>query len=311
MTVSPARIAVTPPAICKSSAFRTELLEIFPNSVFNETGHYFQQEQLIEFLHDADAALIGRDPINEIVLSALPNLKMVSKYGVGLDNIDQDAMKRHGAVLGFTAGVNKLSAAELTIGFMLGLCRNIFKSGFALKQKKWEKDGGHQLSGKTIGIIGCGNIGREVVRLLRPFACRILVRDILDLSEYCMAQDAEETGFDDLIRQADIVSLHVPLTETTRHMIGPQVFQNMKTSAFLINTSRGEIVREKDLKKALQDGGIAGAALDVFSQEPPEDHELLDCPNLMVTPHIGGNSVEAAAAMAQSAVGHLVEFFRN
>lgn len=311
MTVSPARIAVTPPAFCKSSSFKKELLEIFPNAVFNETGRYFKQDRLIEFLSGADAVLIGRDPISEIVLNALPNLKMVSKYGVGLDNIDQDAMRRRGTVLGFTAGVNKLSVAELTVGFMLGLCHNVFRSGFALKQKSWEKDGGWQLSRKTVGIIGCGNIGREVVRLLRPFECRILVRDILDLSGYCRDHGVEETGFEDLIRQADIVSLHVPLTELTGNMIGAQVLQNMKTNSFLVNTSRGEIVREDDLKNALLDGSIAGAALDVFSQEPPENHELLDCPNLMVTPHIGGSSAEAAAAMAKSAVDHLVEFFRK
>ena len=309
MTAFPARIGVTPPAICKSSSVRKNLLEIFPNAFFNVTGQYFSEEELVEFLNGADAVLIGRDPINENVLSALPNLKMVSKYGVGLDNIDQEAMRRHGTVLGFTAGINKLSVAELTVAFMLGLCHNIFKSGFALKQNNWEKDGGHQLSRKTIGIIGCGNIGREVVRLLGPFACRVLVRDIIDLSGYCLAQGVEETGFDDLIRQSDLVSLHVPLTETTENMIGARVFQNMKPGAFLINTSRGEIVREKDLKKALKDGDIAGAALDVFSQEPPEDHELLAYSNLMVTPHIGGNSFEAASAMARSALERLVEYF--
>ena len=127
MTVFSARIGVTPPAICKLSSFRKSLLEKFPNAFFNETGRYFSEEQLIAFLHDADAVLVGRDPITENVLAALPNLKIVSKYGVGLDNIDSGAMKRHETILGITAGVNKLSVAELTVGFMIGLCHNIFK----------------------------------------------------------------------------------------------------------------------------------------------------------------------------------------
>ena len=311
MTVFPARIGITPPAICKLKFFRENLLATFPNAVFNETDKYFSEEQLIEFLGDADAVLVGRDPITEKVLTSLPKLQIVSKYGVGLDNIDQEAIERHGKVFGFTAGVNRLSVAELALGFMIGLCHNIFKSGFALKSRNWEKDGGHQLSCKTVGIIGCGNVGRELIRLLHPFGCRILVRDILDLSGYCSAHKVEETSFDDLIGQSDIISLHVPLTAVTRNMIDSKVLQNMKSGSFLINTSRGDIVNEKDLKRALINDEIAGAALDVFSIEPPEDHELLECRNLIVTPHIGGNSVEAVTSMADSAVEHLVNFFKN
>lgn len=311
MTALPAKIGVTPPAIRKSSAAGKTLLETFPNAFFNDTGRYFAEKELIAFLNGADAVLLGRDPVNENVLNALPNLRMVAKYGVGLDNIDQDAMQRRGVALGFTAGVNKLSVAEMTVGFMLGLCHNIFTTGFALKQNNWVKDGGHQLSGKIVGIVGCGNVGKEVVRLLRPFDCRALTHDILDMTAFCQAHEVEETGFDDLLSRSDIVTLHLPLTEKTANMIDARVFQKMKTGAFLVNTSRGGIVNEKDLKQALLAGDIAGAALDVFAQEPPADNGLLACPNLMATPHIGGNSVEATSAMAQSAVASLVEFFKK
>ncbi|MGV7221815.1 MAG: phosphoglycerate dehydrogenase [Nitrospinales bacterium] len=311
MTGFPARIGITPPAICKIKSFRENLLTTFPNAVFNETGKYFTEEDLIEFLKDADGVLIGRDPLTDKVLTSLPNLKIISKYGVGLDNIDQEAIKLHGRILGFTPGVNKHSVAELALGFMISLCHNIFKSGFALKNRKWEKDGGHQLSGKTVGIIGCGNVGKELIRLLRPFECRVLVRDILDLSEYCSSHGAEETSFEELITRSDIISLHVPLTKLTRNMIDGKILQNMKTSSFLINTSRGDIVNEVDLKQALMNDSIAGAALDVFSIEPPEDQDLLECENLMVTPHIGGNTVEAVTAMGNSALEHLVNFFKN
>ena len=309
MTSANPRIAVTPPAIHRFPALKNDLLKRFPDTVFNQTGNYFQERELVEFINEAEAVVVGRDPVSENVLKALPNLRMVSKYGVGLDNIDQEALKKRGVKLGFTPGVNRTSVAELTLCFMLGLFHNVFKSGFALKRKIWEKDGGCQLNGKIAGIIGCGNIGKEVVRLLQPFGCKVLVRDILDMSEFCFEHGAEEAGFEELISQSDIVSLHVPLTADTRNLINMKVLRRMKPGAFLVNTSRGEIVKEQDLKAALMDGAIAGAALDVFAQEPPEDPELLDCPNLMVTPHIGGNAVEAVQGMFQEAVGHIVAFF--
>ncbi len=166
------------------------------------------------------------------------------------------------------------------------------------------------MTGKTVGIIGCGNVGSELVRLLSPFKCRILVRDIVDKKEFCRQHGAQEASLDGVIDQSDIVTLHVPLTDLTRNLIDETIFRRMQSTAFLVNTSRGEVVDEKALKTCLINGEIAGAALDVFSQEPPEDFDLLAHPNLMVTPHIGGNSVEAVEAMGRSAIHHLKEFFR-
>ncbi|MEE9259029.1 MAG: phosphoglycerate dehydrogenase [Nitrospinaceae bacterium] len=311
MTESRPRIAVTPPAFCRSHLLKTELGQVFPNSVFNEKDRYLSESELIDIFHDADAAVVGRDPINEKVLSALPRLKFISKYGVGLDNIDQEALPKHRVGLGWTPGVNKRSVAELTVCFILGLFHNVFSGGYALRKNIWIKDGGSQLSGKTVGIIGCGNVGAEVVRLLVPFDCRILVRDLLDKSGFCREHGAEEAGFDELVERSDIISLHVPLTGLTREMFDENIFRRMKSSAFLINTSRGEIVAQPALKAALIDKSIAGAALDVFSQEPPEDPEFLALPNLMATPHIGGNAAQAVEAMGRSAIAHLVEFFNS
>jgi D-3-phosphoglycerate dehydrogenase len=253
--------------------------------------------------------LVGRDGITDKVLSALPQLQIIAKYGVGLDTIDQDALKRHSVELGWTAGVNRRSVAELTLSFMLGLCHNVFKGGWFLKQGQWVKDGGHLLQGKTVGIVGCGNIGQEVVRLLQPFGCVVWVRDILDRSEFCKETGAIEKSLEEMLAGADIISMHVPLTEETRYMINAASLARMKSTAFLINTSRGDVVDQAALKEALLKETIAGAALDVFSQEPPEDAELLACPQLMVTPHIGGNAVEAVEAMARAAFQHLKEHF--
>lgn len=258
---------------------------------------------------DAEGAIVGRDPVNENVLQALPNLKIIAKYGVGLENIDQEALGRHNVKLGWTPGVNRLSVAELTLSFMIGLCHNVFSGGFALKHNDWRKDGGFQLTGKTVGLLGCGHVGSEVARLTAPFKCRVLVRDVVDKSEFCRRLGAVQTGFDEMVERADVLSLHVPLTDATVNLIDKRVMRRMKPTAFLINTSRGEVVDEAALKTSLMNGVIAGAALDVFSQEPPEDSEFLALPNLMTTPHIGGNTLEAASAMGRSATSHLKNFF--
>lgn len=305
------RIVVTPPPFCKSSALRSELSRVSRNAVFSDKDRYLTEAELIGFFADADAAIVGRDPINENVLAALPRLKIVAKYGVGLDNIDEKALARRGVKLGWTAGVNRRSVAELALCFMLGLCHGAFSGAFALKQNRWLKNGGRQLTDKSVGIVGCGNVGKEVVRLLQPFGCRVLIRDILDMSGFCRGAGAVEAEFERLIRESDIVSLHVPLTETTRGMIDARVLGWMKPSAFLINTSRGEVVDQQALKNALLGGRIAGAALDVFAQEPPDDPELLACPNLFGTPHIGGNAAEAIEAMGQSAIDHLADYFNK
>lgn len=303
------KIVVTPPALCKSVALRGKLSRLFPQTTFNDKGRYLSETELIDFLQDADGAIIGRDTVTENVLQALPKLKIIAKYGVGLDNIDQEALGRHQVTFGWTAGVNRLSVAELTLGFMIGLCHNSFSRGFALKQNDWQKDGGFQLTGKTVGIIGCGHVGSEVVRLLAPFKCRILVRDIIDKTEFCREHAITVASLDEVIEQSDIITLHVPLTDSTCKLVDKNFLQRMKTTAFLINTSRGEVVDEPALKASLMNGAIAGAALDVFFQEPPEDPEFLALPNLMVTPHIGGNTQEAVEAMGQSAISHLKSFF--
>ncbi len=309
MQSSSVKIAVTPPAFCKSDLHRDELTRLFPNTAFNEKDRYLTEPELIDFLQGIDGAIIGRDPVNENVLKSLPNLKIIAKYGVGLDNIDQEAMKRHHVKFGWTAGVNSLSVAELTLCFMIGLCHKTFSRGFALKQNQWQKDGGFQLTGKTVGILGCGHVGSEVVRLLSPFKCRVLVRDIVDKSQFCREHGATVADLNEVIEQSDILTLHVPLTDATGDLINETVLQRMKPTAFLINTSRGEVVDQSALKMSLIKGVIAGAALDVFAQEPPEDAEFLALPNLMVTPHLGGNTLEAVESMGRSAIEHLKKFF--
>lgn len=263
---------------------------------------------MIGFLKDADAAMLGRDLIDADLIRALPKLKMISKYGVGMDNVDQEALRQANIELRVTFGTNKRSVAELTLGFMIGLCHNMLSE--KLKAGFWKREGGQELSGKTVGIIGCGNVGQELVRLLQPFRCQVKVLDIADRSEFCRQYGAVETEFDDLIHTADIVTLHVPLTKDTVSLINKSVFAKMKPSAFLVNTSRGRVVNQEDLHQALVSGNIAGAGLDVFWQEPPTDIGFLQLSNLMVTPHIGGNAKEAVEAMGRAAIQNLVEYYK-
>jgi len=194
---------------------------------------------------------------------------------------------------------------------MIGLCHNIFISAERMKRGEWIREGGQNISGKTIGIIGCGNVGKEVVKLLKPFGCKILINDIEDRSKFCREQGAIESSFELLIKESDIVSLHVPLTNLTRNIINKNVLKDMKVNAFLVNTSRGLVVNPSHLHRALVSKEILGAALDVFCSEPPDDIEFLQLPQLMVTPHIGGNSIEAVEAMGQAAIDNLLKYFNK
>ena len=304
-------VVVTSITFGKSATLREELVNVFPNSLFNELGIKFSDLELIELLKNADAAIIGTEVISDSILNQAPHLKIISKFGVGLDNIDEESLKNRNIKLGTTGGVNRRSVSELTLCFMLGLCRNIFRSGYKLKKSHWEKEGGQQLTGKTIGVIGCGYIGSDLVQLLAPLECKLLVNDILDKSDFCRDHGAIQTSLETLITESDLISLHVPLTKVTKQMVNKSFLNQMKSTAYLVNTSRGNIIDQDALKNALKNNIIAGAALDVFPDEPPADEEFLKLPNLMGTPHIGGNAKEAILAMGRSAIAHLVEFFRN
>lgn len=269
------------------------------------------QSDLTGFLQGCDAAIVGLDPITREMLDVLPCLKAISKYGVGLDNIDIGALKERGVYLGWKPGTNARSVAELTLCFMLGMIRNVFRSGLLLKKMQWKKNGGYQLSEKTIGIIGCGNVGKDLVRLLKPFSCRILVNDIVSYEEFYNEMGVEPVSLTELLKQSDIVTLHVPLDNSTHYMIRTETLKMMKKTAYLINTSRGGVVKTEDLKTALIEGWISAAAIDVFEIEPPTDNDFLNLENLYVTPHIGGNAEEAVRAMGEAAINNLVEYFSN
>ena len=302
-------IAVTANAFSKNKVLREYILKLFPNTKFNTKGSRFSKEELIEFLRYTDAAIIGLDKINNDILKELKQLKIIAKYGVGLNNINIEDCKKHNVSIGWTGGVNKTSVAEMTLGFMLMFARNLYITSNELKSGVWNKSGGFQLSGKTIGVIGVGHIGKELIRLLKPFGCKILVNDIIDQDDYYNKNNLVKTTKKEIYSQSDIITIHTPLDNTTKNMITLYELKNMKDSAYLLNTARGGIVNEQDLKFALQNSIIAGAAIDAYIEEPPKDEEFLKLPNLICTPHIGGNAKEAVEAMGISAIEHLEKYF--
>lgn len=304
-------IKVATRSFSRHSVLRRELLAEFPEAGFNDDGRAFDAEGLIEYLDGADGAVVGLEPITDEVLGRLPGLKMVSKFGVGLDNVDQDALARHDVALGWTGGLNKRGVAEMTLCFLIGLARDIFVAARQLQSGDWRKSGGHHLSGRTVGIIGMGEVGKDLARLLKPFGCQILVNDIIDQGDYYRENDLTEASKDEIFAAADFVTIHTPLTDDTRHLIDARVLAKMKSSAFLINAARGAIVDQGALKGALMSGEIAGAAIDVFEAEPCEDLEFLRLPNLYCTPHTGGSAEESVLAMGRGAIGHLCDFFKD
>lgn len=303
------KIVATSPSFSKNKILQKEIYTYFPDAKLNLNGTVFNQNELIDYIKEADAIIVGLEPINTEVLDACKNLKIISKYGVGLNNIDLDGCKKRGVKIGWTGGVNKLSVAEMTLGYMLMLSRNLYLTSNQLKQGIWNKTGGFQLSGKTVGIIGVGHIGKEVIRLLQPFGCKILVNDIIEQAEYYKANNLTEATKEELYKNSDFITLHVPFDETTQNLITSESMTLMKPSAYLLNSARGGLINENDLKIALQKGTIAGAAIDAYTEEPPTDIEFLSLPNLICTPHIGGNAKEAVEAMGMSAIGHLKEFY--
>lgn len=299
------RVAVCSRSFSQHPVLRSELLARYEHVTFNEQGRKLHGADLVAFLRGHSKAITALEVVDSAVLSQLPELKVVSKYGVGLDTIDQEAMRRYGKRLGWTGGVNRTSVAELVIAFAISMLRHVPAAHREILEGGWRQHVGGQLSGRTVGIVGCGNVGQEVVRLLGPFRCRIMVNDIRAYPAFYAEHGVEAVELDALLAAADIVTLHLPLDHTSRGLLGAERLGRMKPGAILINTARGSIVDEEALKLSLQAGKIAGAAFDVFAQEPPADRELLALPNFLATPHIGGSAEEAILAMGRAAIEQL------
>lgn len=283
-------IAETGLHLLKRAGFHVDVrLDLTSDELKREIGKY-------------DAVIVrGRTLITREHVEAGKQLKVIARAGVGLDNIDVSAARERGIEVVTAAEVPAPSVAELTIGLLIALARRIPEADRGLKEGKWLKKrlAGVLLSGKTIGIVGFGRIGGRVAKIARAMGMRILVTDPRPDEKALREVGGEAVPLREILRNSDVVTLHVPLTAETHHMIGEQELRLMKKGAFLINTSRGPVVDEGALLRALKEGWIAGAALDVYEVEPPTNLELLKLPNIVCTPHVGSETKETQEEIAK------------
>jgi len=296
------KIVVASRSFARNRTLCEELSAKYSDVTFTESPEVIGGAELVSLLRGHDRAIVGLERIDDDVLSQVPELKVISKYGVGLDAIDVEAIRRRGIKLAWTGGVNRRSVSELTLSFAIALLHRVPETHAALRRGEWLKLVGQQLTGKTFGIIGCGFVGQDLVKLLAPFECRVLAHDIRDYADFYKAHHVTPIGLYQLLAESDIVSLHVPLDRSTKGMIGEAQLSRMRAGAYLINAARGGIVDEEALASALENGHLAGAACDVFQMEPDANHRLLAQPAFLGTPHIGGSTAEAQLAMGRAAI---------
>ena len=300
------QLGVAADHVARHPAMRQEVIKVHPHAKFNEAGHRVGEDELIAFLSNCDAAIIGFEPVTERVLSALPNLKIIAKYGNGCESFDFAAMKRHNVRFGYTWGVNKLAVAELALGFMLMGLRWVMPLNVAMRAGERPRlRNGRFLTGRTVGIHGCGNIGKEVVRLLQPFNCTILACDIKDYSDFYKQWNVTPVSHDELLARSEVLTLHLPKTHLTRGLYSREVLGRLRPDCLLINTCRGEIVDEDALLERLDAGALTAACFDVFAVEPAQNDRLLRHPNMLATPHIGASTEETRLILVRAAIARL------
>lgn len=285
-----------------------------PLALLQNNGFEIERREKVDTdgLKGFEAIVVGVQRITREMLQN-SSVKIIAKHGVGVDNIDLEAATELGIPVTVTPNANAVSVAELTIGFIFALSKKLIDLHNNLYQKRqFVSNVGLELHGKILGIVGFGSIGKEVAKRALCLGMRVLVYDPYVEESNLRELGVEKMELDELLRQSDFVSLHVPLNESTRHLIDREKISLMKRTAYLINTARGGVVDEKALVEALKSGQIAGAALDVFDVEPlPADSPFFDCPNVIMTPHVGAHTYEAILRMNMMAAESIVDFFNG
>ena len=274
------------------------------NAVFSDTP--LEDAKLKEKIKNAAGFIVSLEKVNDDLLKGAKNLKVVSKYGVGTDNIDLAAAESHGVEIANCPGSNSNAVAELVIGLMITMSRNTQNLCDRLREGRWTTEVGFEIAGKRVGILGFGNIGRRVAKYLKPFTGDILVYDVFVDRKAEGEYGVRYTSVDEIIETSDYITLHLPLLPETRHLIDKDSLARMKKGVYLINAARGGVVDEDALFDAVVSGRVAGAGVDAFEFEPPTASRMLKDERFIVLPHIGAATVEASFNMVNMAIDNVL-----
>jgi D-3-phosphoglycerate dehydrogenase len=278
----------------------------------NPLGRRLTEHELADLIGDFDLLIAGTEPITARVLAAAPKLRLISRVGIGLDSVDLLAARARGIAVSYTPDAPAPAVAELTLGLMIALLRHVGPADRSLRTGTWRRMMGQRLDGLTVGVVGAGRVGRRVIRMVRAAfpSTTMLATDLLPDPAFGREHRVQWVEPPAIYAGADIVTIHVPLTASTRNMVAARELAQMKPSAFLINTARGGIVNERDLAQALRAGRLAGAAVDVFDEEPYRG-ELAELDNVLLTCHMGSMSIDCRMRMEIEATDEIVRFARN
>jgi D-3-phosphoglycerate dehydrogenase len=279
--------------------------------LINPLGRKLTEDELIEMVEDFDIIIAGTEPITQKVIENAPNLKLISRVGIGLDSVDLLAAQKNGIKVSYTPDAPAPAVAELTLGLIFSLLRSIHVANSQLHKGQWNRIFGKRLSEITLGIIGVGRIGSRVIRRTKPFGSpRLLVNDINPTKQSDMDFKLEWASKQTIYEDADIICIHLPLTRHTHNLITKKELLSMKSDAAIINVSRGGIINEKDLYDVLKSGHLIGAAIDVFEKEPYTG-ALTEIERCILTSHMGSMSVDCRSRMEIEATEEVVRFFKN
>jgi D-3-phosphoglycerate dehydrogenase len=278
--------------------------------VINPIGRKLTEDELAELASDFSVLIAGTEPITAKVMDRARALRMISRVGIGLDNVDLTAARERGVLVSYTPEAPSAAVADLTIGLMISLLRFIPQADRAMRNGKWKRFLGRRLGDVVVGVIGVGRIGKRVIRHLQGFNPRILANDLEPDVEFGYEHDVQWVDKETIYREADVITLHVPLTPETNRLITRREINIMKPETVVINTSRGNIIDEADLAEALRAKRIGGAAIDVFAQEPYSG-ELATLENCLLTSHMGSMSYDSRARMELEATQEAIRFLTN
>lgn len=277
---------------------------IFSDIAVNHEGKKLSEDESIALMAGAVGVLAGTEKLTEKVFAACPDLKVVSRVGVGLDSVDMQAAERHGIKVLNTPGVLSDAVAELALALMLDCLRHVSSADRQVRSGNWKSPMGRLLRGKTVGIIGLGAIGRRLVELLAPFGVKLLAHDVVIDNEFAAKHSVQKVEHEVLLKESDIVSVHAPLTDDTRKLISAERIGLMKSDAILINASRGGLVDDEALYEALAEKRLGAAGMDVFEREPYEG-PLTKLDNVVLVPHMGSYALESRIEMEWAAARNL------